>query len=475
MNTPPRLLPALAALGLLAAGCRSTRPTPSPEPLAPRDWALQSPDAPAGDPHTQPAPWWDALDDPILRDLLQRARRQNRDLHVARARIRRARALQREAGAAGRPRLSATADLTRSDPGRTANRDADDPGTREEWDAGLAADWEIDVFGRVASRLDSADARRRVQQEQQRHAHLQVASEVALAYYEIRGVRRQRAITEANLDLLRKTLELAQKLFDSGERSEFDVVRARGQLELIQVRLPELDARIHTAASSLAALVAGDTRTLLQKIEAADADAPLPAPRLPPLPSDLLRQRPDLRAAAEGLKAATSDADAARADRFPRFSLLGEIGRRSESASDLSNRDSDRHRIGIGLDWPIWEGGALRARQDIREAEVEEALALYERDVLQAFAEVETALARYLRERDIRNRLREAEASSLRAVDLARNLYNAGEEDFLAVLDAERELISIQDSLAISETRVVQNRIRLYTALGGGWGPPSAQ
>ena len=340
---------------------------------------------------------------------------------------------------------------------------------RTEWEVGVSADWELDLFGRLRGTVASAEARQRIEHERQRDAALQLVSEVARGYYEYRGIARQQRITQQNLDLLRKTTTLAQKLFDMGETSEFDVVRARGQRQLIQARLPELDARRHDVSNRLAALLAMNARDLRERLDQADAPRDLPSPRLPGLRSDLLRRRPDVRAAKAALDAATADAGAARADRFPRFSLVGQIGRTAESASDLADSDSDQTRGGLVLDWPIWEGGALRAREDIREAEVEEALARYEQQVLDAFADVETALVAFLRERDIAARLGEAEVSSLRAVTLARDLYNAGEETFLSVLDAERELISVQDQLTLSETRVALALVHLYTALGGSW------
>ncbi|MCC5845480.1 MAG: TolC family protein [Verrucomicrobia bacterium] len=461
------ILRACAGLGLIAvtAGCRTALDPARPERFEDRSWADVAEENDLPEFRESDAPWWEGIEDEVLQGLILEALEENRELRVAQARIRRARALREESRAGRRPELSAVSGVTRS---RTATG-VDGGGARTEWDAGLAADWELDVFGRIGRTVEAADARRRIEAERLRDARLRVASEVALAYYQIMGVKHQQRITDQNRELLVRTLELAQGLFDAGETSEFDVVRARGQLQLIEARLPELDVRFHETVYRLSTFLGRESRELLSDFQALETAAEMPDPGLPELPSHLLRRRPDVRAAEEAVNAAAAAAGAARADRFPRFSLLGEAGRRAESASDLGDADSERYRAGLVMNWPIWEGGALRAAEEVRGAELEEAEALYEQQVLLAFADVETALIQYLREREIAERLREAEGSTRRAVELARDLYNAGEENFLSVLDAERELISVQDRRVLSETALTLNRVRLYRAMGGRW------
>jgi outer membrane protein TolC len=185
--------------------------------------------------------------------------------------------------------------------------------------------------------------------------------------------------------------------------------------------------------------------------------------------SDLLRRRPDIRAAERQLAAATADIGAATADLFPRFSLLGGIGRASSSSSGLSDSESNRYNLTQFIQWPVFSAGALRAAVNIQSAEAEEAAAIYEQTVLEALADAESALVSFLRERETGRILHEAVTNRQRAVELAQKLFNSGEEDFLAVLDAERELIFAEEDFVLSETNALLQLITLYTALGGGW------
>ncbi len=202
----------------------------------------------------------------------------------------------------------------------------------------------------------------------------------------------------------------------------------------------------------------------------APAELPDPAERiLIGQTSDLLLRRPDLRSAERELAAATADIGAATADLFPRFTLLATGGRRSSSSSDLSLPLSNRYTATQLVEWPVFQGVALRARIAAQEAEASEALANYEQAVLTALADAESALTRYLSERETSQALDDALVHRQRAVTLARALFDTGEEDFLAVLDAERELVTTEDELALSKTRALLQLITLYTALGGGW------
>ncbi|HKJ91378.1 MAG TPA: TolC family protein, partial [Oceanipulchritudo sp.] len=167
--------------------------------------------------------------------------------------------------------------------------------------------------------------------------------------------------------------------------------------------------------------------------------------------------------------AATADVGTATADLFPRFSLLGGLGRASGTSSGLRDSESNRYNLSQFIQWPLFRAGSLRAAVRVQSAEAEEAAALYEQTVLEALADAEGTLVGYLRQRETSTILRDAVASRQRAVELARTLFNSGEEDFLAVLDAERELITAENDLVTSETDAVLQLISLYTALGGGW------
>src|SRR5262249_981202 len=200
-------------------------------------------------------------------------------------------------------------------------------------------------------------------------------------------------------------------------------------------------------------------------------------PTLPPevlvgLPSDLLRRRPDIRRAERQLAAATAQVGAAMADLFPRFSLTGIAGLESVRTSDWFTRGSRFWSIGPTISWPVFDAGKIRANIEIRNAQQEQALTQYEKSVLTAFQDVETALVNYANEQVRYRSLTDAVAANRRAVAMANELYIRGLNDFLNVLDTQRSLYVTENELAQSRATMATNLVALYKALGGGWESP---
>ena len=199
-----------------------------------------------------------------------------------------------------------------------------------------------------------------------------------------------------------------------------------------------------------------------------------PIPALPPqahvgLPAELLRRRPDVRRAERQLAAATAQIGAATADLYPKFSLVGTFGLQSISASDWFTAQSRFWSIGPTIRWPVFDAGKIRANIEIRNAQQEQALKLYEKSVLSALGDVESALMNYGKEQTRYRSLLAAVNANRRALDLSNDLYIQGLVAFLNVLDAERTLYASENDLAQSEANMASNLVALYKALGGGW------
>lgn len=452
----------LAAL-LALSGCTLGPDYKTPHTFSDTEWVGAPPSM---DPDAAiESEWWTVFADPLLNTYITTAARENRNVRAATARIERARALRREAASDYAPRVNAEAGHTR----QRASAKSSDGSYRTIFDAGLSASWEIDLFGGTRRANEAARARVELEVERRRAVLLAVLAEVARNYYDVRGVQKRISITEQNIELQSQTFHLIETLFRLGEASEFDISRARGQLQLTQSRLPELFADLHAGIYRLSVLLGSPPATLLDEMAQV---APLPhPPDLVPVgqSSELLRRRPDIRAAERELAAATADIGTVTADLFPRFTLIATAGRTGATTQDLRSSLSTRYGASQFFHWPIFQAGLIRAQVRAEKAEAEEAAATYEQTVLEALADVETALIRYLREQDSRALLQEAVLSRQRSVELARTLFNAGEENFLSVLDAERELISAEDELVLGETDSVLRLITLYTALGGGW------
>jgi outer membrane protein TolC len=187
------------------------------------------------------------------------------------------------------------------------------------------------------------------------------------------------------------------------------------------------------------------------------------------LPSDLLLRKPDLRRAENDLRAASSDIGASAADLFPRFFLTGAADPQSAHFVDFFRANSFAWSFRPAVRWPVFQGGKIRSNIAATKARRDEALARYRQAVLTAMQEVETSLVGHAQHQVERERLASSVESQARAVQLARERYESGVKDFLTVLDAERRLADVENSLALSETQVLINLIGLYKALGGGW------
>jgi NodT family efflux transporter outer membrane factor (OMF) lipoprotein len=413
--------------------------------------------------------WWTIFNDPQLEEYIKTAVAENNKLEAASANIRRARALRREAIAPFFPNIGSNFEHTRQGTSKTTSATFSGGTVRTIYQTGFDASWEIDIFGGTRRSDEAAQARLEGAVDEYRALLLSVLAETARNYYEVRGIQKRIDIFKKNVELQKQTYNLVKNLLNAGEANDFDMSRAQGQLELTQSRLPDLKAEMKAGIYRLSVLLGKPPEALLEDMEEIK---PLPAPPdIVPvgLRSDILRRRPDVRIAERELAAATADIGVSIADLYPRFNLTGGIGRSVNRFSDLFDPSSNVFSIGQILQWPIFQRGSIRANINIQEAEAQQAVALYEQTVLDSLADAETALTRYIQKLRTRNRLQDAVKSRQRSVELASARFNGGEEDFLSVLDAERELTSAEDELVISEADTVLNLISLYAALGGGW------
>ena len=417
--------------------------------------------------------WWQAIGDSVLTGLVKKAAIHNLDLRLAEASIREARALRRAQAAGYYPDINVGAAARREglseNAGMPTGAGFGIPVDRDYYEAGFDASWEPDVFGRVRRSVEAADARLVASVENRADILMSVMAEVARSYIELRGAQRRMTITEENIELQRKTVTIVRQRHDAGDASNFELTRAEAQLRVTEATLPNLTADIRASAHRVAVLTGQEPQTLFDSLLAQE---PLPAPPdIVPvgLRSDILRRRPDVRQAERVLAAETADIGVATAELFPRFFLTGGAAQQALSFGDLFDASSTAWSLGALMQWPVFRGGEIRARIDAEAVQAEAAALRYEKTVLVALEDAETALARYGQELETRRRLEHAVASNERAVRLARQRYELGEDNILAVVDAERELNLVANDLVRSETRTVTHLVSLYKALGGGW------
>ncbi len=420
--------------------------------------------------------WWKSFGDPLLERYIRVAAERNHDVQAALTLVREARAALRNSKAREVPEVTGSASyvLNRlSENGIGAGSAAARAGLTQIQDdffqLGFDASWEIDVFGGIRGEVDASAARLGEAIENRRDVLLSVLAEVARTYAELRGLQKRLAVVESNLRIQGDTLELVENKVRTELARPIDASRARALLESTGSALPPLRAEIRALAYRLSVLTGRPPATLLQEL-LQQRPIPTPADMVPlGLPSEMLSRRPDLRRAERRVLAAGADVKARRADLYPRFSLSGSLGSESGTFGDLFSAPSRTFRLIPGLHLPIFNRGRLKARVRAAQAAGDRERILFERTLLRAVEEAESALARYGQRRDEKQRLERAVESSKRAVELARILYERGLSDYLPVLDAERSLNDIEDRLAVSETALTTELIALYKALGGGW------
>ena len=481
---PAWLRKLLLGLGILAlysaagAGCAVGPNFHAPESEVPPVWDGQNMATTALTSKTNTDPvtlvaWWQAFKDPTLSSLVERGIRANLDVRQAEARIRQARAARGVAGAPFWPQVDASVLYQRSKGSSEAaggGAIATVGGVRELFQVGLDASWELDIFGGTRRNLEAATADLKAAVEDRRDVLVTLAGEVGTNYLNLRGFQQQIVIARNNLAAQKKTADITHRRYEAGFVSRLDVANADAQVATTEAQIPLLEASARSAIYSLGVLLGQQPAALVEELNKKSPIPPNP-PEVPVgLPSELVRRRPDIRRAEAQVHAATARIGVATADLCPKFFLTGSFGFSSNELSRLGNLNNSKFwSFSPSVSWPIFAGGRIRANVALQNAFQEETLLAYQKTVLTALQDVETALVAYAKEQEHQKSLTTAVASNRQAVDLAMKLYVAGKTDFLNVLNAQRELFATEDALTQSTRTLGTNLIALYKALGGGW------
>jgi NodT family efflux transporter outer membrane factor (OMF) lipoprotein len=475
--------------------------------------------------------WWKQLEDPMLTELIEEALEANLDIVLADARLRETIALRRGAVAELYPALALNADYTYRRAARNASGGDDDDGglsgsvsqsissetglgaptanvrlgntsatirlpepgsgetlpefsatrsrsfgngdgfqrDRNAYAALLGATWEIDIWGGIRRGVEAADAEIGASLEDRRAVMVSVSAEVARNYVLLRGLQRLIEVTKRNIAIQRETLSSIQSRFAASLATGTDVLQAEIQLRGTESELPPLRAGVKEAIFRLSVLLGQPPGYLMGRLI---ENEPLPAhPAVLAVgpPSELLRRRPDIRAAERRLAAETARIGVEVAELFPRVSLVGTFGLQSADADDFVDADSLAWSFGPAVRWRLLEFGRIVSNINVQQEQQRQALALYRQSVLDAFEQVETSLANYAAQRRRVEKLTQANAVNERAFELAKGEYAVGMISFLSVLDTQRSLFSTQTDLIRTQQLALAELVNVYESLGGGW------
>lgn len=410
--------------------------------------------------------WWRQFNDPLLNRVIADAIKGSPDIASAAALVRESRARHAAQKASLWPNLGGSAS------GSTRSVKTDQAGTvsAESYSAGLDASWEVDWFGKNRSAVAASAANLGAAEENFHSVQAALAAETAIAYTNARATEARFEVLLRNVKTREQTAQLAGWRQQAGEADSLEATQALGSLEQARAAIPALQEAAVLARNQLARLSGRVPGSLDATLAAGGKGIPQPARGLAVgIPADTIRQRPDVRAAGYQVLAAAANTRAADAARYPSLNLSGSLGINALRAGKIFNPDTTTANLAAGITSPIFDAGRLRANLEAQAAAEEQAVQGYRAAVLTALSETEDALVACQRSGERLVTLEKATALAREADALAQQRYQAGEIDFLAVLDSQRTLLGLEESLIATRTDRTISYIRLYQALGGGW------
>ncbi len=453
----------VAACCALLAGCATRVPQVLSPPLVPQAFVGQ--EAALGSVWPKPD-WWQQFGSPELSDFILRAQNDNRDLAVAAASVVQAHAETVIQRASLFPQLNLQAQAQRSKLSAVSSGISNYP-AGNEFGVNLAASYEIDVWGLARSNLRAATEALKAAHFGQQAVALTVTANVASAYFNVLALRSRISIANEDIAAINDILGTIQLRVTTGTSSHLDLAQERAQVESVEAELPELQEQELEARVALAVLLGQTPETL--DVKAPSLESIHPPLMNPGLPSDLLLRRPDVAQAEANLASAHASVDAARAAFLPQFALTGSDGFASAAIGTLLHGPSVAWDYGGSLVQTIFDGGKLVGQKKLAEGTQQQLIATYQKAVLNAYADVETALGQ-VKHYDLAEQHLGHEVDAAReAFQISQLQYRQGTTDLLTVLQSQQTLFSAEDQLAQISLARMQSVVHLYEALGGGW------
>ncbi len=447
----------LAVLALAGCAHPADFTAPNAGMAVPEDWAVADP-APAS---LDLSAYWRMLDDPLLTEFVEAALANNLDIAQSAARLEQARAQLRGARAGYLPQLSASGRAAR-DVGDLAQDDV-------QLSLGADASWEADLFGRIGADVAASEADLAAAGYSLADLRRLIAGQVALATISARSTALQLAIARDTLAYQDENLQIARWRVQAGLVSSLDVEQARGQRAQTAATIPLLEGNLAATANAISTMIGEPPGRVLAAFDGSDF---VPAP--PELagfeaPAEVLRRRPDVRAAEANLLSSTARIDGARAQLFPLIRLGGTVGTASLGVDTLF--DVITGSLFGTVSQLLFDGGRTAAQIDSAEAAAEGSLAAWRLSILGALEDVETAAVDLDKSEERVLIFDEALEAANNSALLARSQYQAGLTDFRNLLTSENQLLSARNSEAAARADRASAFVRLTQALGGGWSP----
>ncbi len=404
--------------------------------------------------------WWQGFGDPTLDSLVNMAENANFDIDIAARRMESSRRQMQIARSSYYPQIGLTGGYERSrSQGVTENI----------YTARATASWEIDLFGKITAGVRQAKSQYRASRAEWVGAMVSVAAEIAADYMQLRVWQAELAVAEAHIERQDTIAGIANTRFECGLVSKIDVEQANSILYSTRATVPALRSSIHSTINAIALLVGEYPQNIAAMLS---RPAPMPDYRriiASGVPAELLRRRPDIVAAEYNLAAQAAAVGIAKKDFLPTLTIEGSVGLQSNGHGKFFSSDNLAYSVGPTLSWTVFDGMARSARVAQAREEMESLVDTYNYTVMNAYCEVDNALAAYTNAvRQIAEYERAADASE-QFLDRSLDLYRQGLSDFTNVANAQVDYLTYTNSLITARGNALSALVSLYEALGGGF------
>lgn len=403
--------------------------------------------------------WWRGFEDPLLDSLISEAERANYDLAAAALRMDAARRQIEAARAQYYPQIGVSASYTRErNSGETAGIYA----------AGASVSWEIDIFGRIREAVKERKAQYRASRAEWTGAMQSICAQVATAYIGLRTAQAELAVAQEHILRQDTIAGIARSRYECGLNSKIDLDQALGVLYSTRAAVPTLQASITSYINAISLLLGNYGEGLAGRLAATDRFPEYRRLIAAGVPSGLLRRRPDVVAAECDVAAAAAALGIARKDYLPTLSVEGSVGVSAPRPGDMFTRQGFTYSVAPTLSWTVFDGMARRAATAAVRDAMQEAVAAYNGTVINAYMEVENAIAEYTAYvKQIQEYERCVDVTT-EFLNLSLDLYTQGLAEFTRVADAQADLLNYSNSLTLARGGAMNALVTLYKALGGG-------
>lgn len=412
--------------------------------------------------------WWRLFDDPVLNTLIKTAKQKNPTLRIAGLRILENRAILGIADSSLYPQaqqVSGSVNYVNSQ--QHGGRPKIGNQELTNYQAGFGIGWELDFWGRFRRGIESADAAFFASIANQQAVQVLLSAQVADLYFAYRTTSLRIVIARENVAIQKRSFEITEQLFKSGQESELDFQQAKTQYLATLSIIPSLEIGVVKARNALSSLLGQAPGQLAALDPQMDALPEIGNIKINAIPASLLLRRPDIRAAALQVAAQSAQIGIAEADFYPAISLIGSIGWSGNNQSNAA--DVSSLAIGPNLTWNIFDYGRIRNNVRLQDARLQIAIESYQDSVLQAAREIDDAAISVIKIAERQLILTQSLLAAERSLEIANTNYREGYATFQRVLDAQRAVFSQSENELLNQGSSIEAVINFYKAMGGGW------